>query len=528
MALVFEPVASSAPADLFRSDVACFVGFVGRRAGRPLPDALRAQLDAGGWVTGPWARPAAQVEDLLDVPLALDSWHLFDRFYDWDRRAVDPAGTRRCASYLGAAVRSFFARGGRRAIVVRVGDPWPVQQDSATRAAQRAARLARLLPMGPLSAPFAPHEPASWRGAQHLYGLPQASLLLLPDLPDLCAGLPPPPDTARALAPLPEGFAPCDIEQPQERDTALLRVPAPRLDAAGYQQWRVALNSVRGFLARHRRSATLLAAMPLPEAGTRSAAGVHAQSELLAYLQQAGVLAGSTLEDTAQGRPAEALSQFAWPWLRTRAAAGDLPQGLEPADGVLAGLVAQGAVALGTHRSVAGDRSLARLRDVGGGEPVPAWGLAPDSPSALLARRVCLFAPQAEGWALQSDVSASALDPWRFGGASRLLATLLQAAQRAGDTAVFEPNGPALWARLRGTLEELLAGFWQAGAFGGATREQAFSVRCDRSTMTQADLDAGRIHAVLQVRPAMAIEQITVVLQLGHAASVDALAQEMT
>lgn len=523
MALVFEPVASSAPADLYRSDVACFVGFVGRRAGRPLPDALRAQLDGGGWVRGPWARPATQIEDLLDLPLALDSWHLFDRFYDWDRRAVDPAGTRRCASYLGAAVRSFFARGGRRAIVVRVGDPWPVQQDSATRTAQRAARLARLLPT---AAPFAPHEPASWRGLQHLYGLPQASLLLLPDLPDLCAGLPPPPETARALAPPPEGFAPCDVEEAPEPDTALQRVPAPRLDAAGYQQWREALNRVRGFLARHRRSATLLAALPLPEAGTRSVAGVHAQADFLNYLEQAGVLADGMAEDTAQGRPAEALSQLAWPWLRTRAAASDLPQGLEPADGILAGLVAQGAVLLGTHRSVAGDRSLALLRDVGGAEPVPAWGLAPDSPSALLAQRVCLFAQQAEGWALQSDVSASALDPWRFGGASRLLGTLLQAAQRAGDTAVFEPNGPALWARLRGTLEELLAGFWQAGAFGGATRAQAFSVRCDRSTMTQADLDAGRLVAVLQVRPAMAIEQITVVLQLGHAASVDALAEE--
>ncbi|KQP11661.1 phage tail protein [Pseudorhodoferax sp. Leaf265] len=525
MALVFEPVAPSAPADLYRSDVACFVGHVGRRAGRPLPDALRAQLDAGGWVRGPWARPPAQIEDLLDVPLALDSWHLFDRFYDWDRRAVDVDGTRLCASYLGAAVRSFFARGGRRAIVVRVGDPWPCQESSAMRAAQRAARLARLLPT---ATPFAPHEPASWHGLQHLYGLPQASLLLLPDLPDLCAGLPPPPDTARALAPLPEGFAPCDVEQPQEPDTALQRVPAPRLDAAGYQQWRAALQGVRGFLARHRRSATLLAALPLPEAGTRSVAGVHAQADFLNYLEQAGVLADGAAEDTAQGRPAEALSQLAWPWLRTRAAASDLPQGLEPADGILAGLVAQGAVTLGTHRAVAGDRSLALLRDVGGAEPVPAWGLAPDSPSALLARRVCLFAQQAEGWALQSDVSASALDPWRFGGASRLLATLLQAAQRAGETAVFEPNGPALWARLRGTLEELLAGFWQAGAFGGATRAQAFSVRCDRSTMTQADLDAGRLIAVLQVRPAMAIEQITVVLQLGHAASVDALAQEAT
>jgi phage tail sheath protein FI len=87
---------------------------------------------------------------------------------------------------------------------------------------------------------------------------------------------------------------------------------------------------------------------------------------------------------------------------------------------------------------------------------------------------------------------------------------------------VFEPNGPRLWAQLRGTIEDLLAGFWQEGAFGGTTMAQAFEVRCDRGTMTQNDIDAGRLVVVIQVRPAMAIERITVVLKLAHAASVEA------
>ena len=46
-----------------------------------------------------------------------------------------------CASYLGAAVRSFFARGGRRAMIVRVGDPWPYLV--ADRAAQQPAAHSR-------------------------------------------------------------------------------------------------------------------------------------------------------------------------------------------------------------------------------------------------------------------------------------------------------------------------------------------------------------------------------------------------
>ena len=204
--------------------------------------------------------------------------------------------------------------------------------------------------------------------------------------------------------------------------------------------------------------------------------------------------------------------------LRTRAAGADLPQGLEPPDGVLAGLIAQGAIAQGTFRSVAGDLSLPLLRDLGGAEPMPAWGLGDDSPAGRLAQRVCVFAPGADGWALQSDVTTSAMDPWRFGGASRLIGTILRAARRAGDGAVFEPNGPKLWAHLRGTLEDLLAGFWREGAFNGGAMSEAFEVLCDRTTMTQSDLDAGRLVASVRVRPAMSIERITVVLQLGQAA----------
>lgn len=519
MSLVFEPAAPSTPAVLQRADVACFVGFVGRRAGRPLPDALLAQLDAAGWVHGPWRRTPQQIDSLFNLPLALDSWHLFDRYYAWDERPLDGAGTRRCASYLGAAVRSFFARGGRRAIVVRMGDPWPYLESAAQRAAQRAGRLALLLPS--LVAPPAPHDPASWQGVQHLHGLSDDSLLLLPDLADCCALVPPPAAETLPLQPLPEGFGPCDDELPAEPDNALHHVPAPRLDAVGFAQWRIALDAARAFLAGLQRATMLVAALPLPQADTQLGS-VHAQADLAAYLQAAQVLRDASTEDTQHGRPAEALSQLTWPWLRTRAAQADLPEGLEPPDGALAGLIASTALQRGTFRSAAGDRSLALLRDVGGAEPVPAWGLDDDSPSGRLAQRVCVFAPTCDGWALQSDVTTSAQEPWRFGGASRLIGTVLRAARTAGDSVVFDPNGPRLWAQLRSAIEDLLAGFWAEGAFGGDTMQQAFSVRCDASTMTQNDIDAGRLIAVVSVRPAMAIERITVVLKLGNAATATA------
>jgi hypothetical protein len=253
-----------------------------------------------------------------------------------------------------------------------------------------------------------------------------------------------------------------------------------------------------------------------------SSGHVHAQADLPAYLRRIGVLRD---DGNAGAGAASAFVQLAWPWLRTRAAL-DLPEGLEPPDGVLAGLVAASATQRGSFRSVAGDFSVQRLRDVGGAEPLPSVSPGDDGPTAQLARHLCVFAPQPEGWTLLSDVTTSPAEAWRFGGASRLVSTVLRAARAAGEALAFDPNGPALWARLRNSIEDLLLQFWQEGAFAGATAAEAFSVRCGRSTMTQADLDAGRLVVEIALRPAAAIERITVVLDLGNAARAEASMRE--
>jgi phage tail sheath protein FI len=95
------------------------------------------------------------------------------------------------------------------------------------------------------------------------------------------------------------------------------------------------------------------------------------------------------------------------------------------------------------------------------------------------------------------------------------MSALLRAARRTGETHLFDPNGPELWARVRGSLENLLDGFYSAGALGGKSRAEAFTVRCDLSTMSQNDLDNGRLRAEITVLPASAIARITVSLELG-------------
>jgi phage tail sheath protein FI len=221
------------------------------------------------------------------------------------------------------------------------------------------------------------------------------------------------------------------------------------------------------------------------------------------------VLEAEGANEAGNGTAASAFVQLAWPWLQT-VRSDDLPQRLEPAEGLLAGVLARNALARGTFRSVAGTP----LPQVVTPEPVPDLGLGLDSPTARLAERVCLIGPEPDGISLLSDVTSAPDSAWRPGGVSRLMATLIRAALRVGEAQLFEANGPELWTRVRRSFEELLGGFYRAGALGGKSEAEAFQVRCDRTTMSQNDLDNGRLRAEITVLPAAAIERITVSLEL--------------
>lgn len=497
-----------------RADVACFVGRVPRRPGARLPPAQRDALRAQGWVDGPWDPGEEALESLLHLPAVLDSWEAFDALFAWDTRRIRVGAEARCASYLGAAVRSFFAHGGRRAVVVRTGDPWPYL-DGEDRAAAREARLDGLVPgWRPGGHPFDPTDPRTWRGVEHLYGLAEVSHVCLPDLADACSLQAPPLEAASPPPPAPEGFVACSADEPAAPgDRALRSVAAPRLDAAGYGDWTAAVRALREFLARHRRDVLALAALPLPgEDAAPGGGGPHPRSDPGGFLAGAGVLAPDRAEpgDTA----ASALVQLVWPWVRTTRS-DDLPERLEPGDGLLAGVLADNALTRGTYRSAAGTR----LPLVVAPEPTPDLGLGPDSPAARLAERVCLVGPEPDGIRLLSDVTSSPDPAWRAGPVSRLMAVLLRAALRTGETQLFDANGPALWTRVRRDLEELLEGFFRAGALRASGRDPAYEVRCDRSTMSQNDLDHGRVRVEITVQPAAPVERITVSLELGSGGS---------
>ena len=97
-------------------------------------------------------------------------------------------------------------------------------------------------------------------------------------------------------------------------------------------------------------------------------------------------------------------------------------------------------------------------------------------------------------------------DPeWRYVSVTRYLAYLEHSIDLGTQWAVFKPNGEPLWADIRASVSNFLLNEWRQGAIQGSKPEQAFSVKCDRTTMTQNDLDNGWLICLVGVaalRPA--------------------------
>ncbi|WP_214407528.1 phage tail sheath family protein [Pseudonocardia lacus] len=106
-------------------------------------------------------------------------------------------------------------------------------------------------------------------------------------------------------------------------------------------------------------------------------------------------------------------------------------------------------------------------------------------------------------------------DPqWLYVNVRRLFLFLEHSIDRATQWAVFEPNGDALWRNVTQTVRDFLDVQWRAGALLGRTPEEAYFVRCDRSTMTQNDLDNGRLICLIGVAPVKPAE--FVIFRIGQ------------
>jgi hypothetical protein len=102
---------------------------------------------------------------------------------------------------------------------------------------------------------------------------------------------------------------------------------------------------------------------------------------------------------------------------------------------------------------------------------------------------------------------------YKYVNVRRLLIFIEDSIDRGLQWVVFEPNSEPLWARVRRAVTNFLTTVWRNGALEGTTPEQGFFVKCDRTTMTQDDIDNGRLICVIGVAPVKPAE--FVIIRIG-------------
>lgn len=194
-------------------------------------------------------------------------------------------------------------------------------------------------------------------------------------------------------------------------------------------------------------------------------------------------------------RPDSAWAALYYPWIEVRHPATGKPTPM-PATGHVAGVYARTDATRGVHKAPANEP----LRGVDDLE-FPVSQQMQDVLNPLGVNSLRDFRAQGRGIVVWGARTLTSDPEWKYVPVRRLFIFLEESIDKGTQWVVFEPNDEPLWSRVRQQVEAFLTGLWRDGALQGAKPEEAFFVRCDRSTMTQNDIDNGRLVCLVGVAP---------------------------
>jgi len=182
-------------------------------------------------------------------------------------------------------------------------------------------------------------------------------------------------------------------------------------------------------------------------------------------------------------------------------------QKLVPPGGHVAGIIARSDATHGVHAAPANEpvRGAVSLQHE----------ITKDEQDLLNPKGInCLRSFQGRGIQLWGARTTSSDPSWKYINVRRLFLYVEQSIEEGTEWAVFESNDKDLWARVRQSVENFLTTVWRDGGLQGSTADEAFYVKCGEETMTQDDIDNGRLIVEIGISPVKPAE--FVVFRIGQ------------
>ena len=102
---------------------------------------------------------------------------------------------------------------------------------------------------------------------------------------------------------------------------------------------------------------------------------------------------------------------------------------------------------------------------------------------------------------------------WKYVPVRRMALFLEESLFRGTQWVVFEPNDEPLWAQIRLNIGAFMQTLFRQGAFQGRTPREAYFVKCDRETTTQADINLGIVNIHVGFAPLKPAEFVVIRIQ---------------
>ena len=184
---------------------------------------------------------------------------------------------------------------------------------------------------------------------------------------------------------------------------------------------------------------------------------------------------------------------FYYPWIKVYDPITKGPKAIPPG-GHIAGIYARSDTQRGVHKAPA--------NEVVSGASDVEFNITKGDQDILNPRGVnCIRPFIGRGIRVWGARTMSSDSLWKYVNVRRLFIYVEESIEEGTQWVVFEPNDEKLWARVRQTITAFLTRVWRDGALMGSKPEEAFFVKCDRSTMTQDDIDNGRLICVIGIAP---------------------------